>query len=294
MAYEEHLYTTEASAVIVSEDYTPSKNVNTTLIRVSNPYEAFAKLMAMADSKKAKSKGVSELAFIAPDVKVPDSCLVEEFVVIKPGAQLGDNVQIHSQVYIGENVKIGNNVVLHTGVKIMHDCVIGDRCILNPGAVVGSDGFGFAPGDNGNFSKIPQLGNVVIEEDVEIGANTTIDRATMGTTRIGKGTKLDNLIMVAHNCEIGSHNVFAAQVGVAGSTKIGSYNQVGGQVGFAGHLKIGSYCRIAAQSGIMDDLKDKSSVIGAPALPATRFFRIYSIFKKLDELSAKVRELEKK
>jgi len=264
------------------------------LIRVNNPYEAFAKLMTLADAQKPRRTGVSELAFIAPGVVVPDTCLVGEFAVIQSGATIGNNCTIHPQVFIGENVKIGNDVILFPGVKIMHDCVLGDRSIMNPGVVIGTDGFGFAPDANGHFSKIPQMGNVIIDEDVEIGANTTIDRATMGSTRIGKGTKLDNLIMVAHNCEIGQHNVFAAQTGVAGSTKMGDHNQVGGQVGFSGHLKIGSYCKFAAQSGIMEDLADHSSVMGAPALPATRFFRIYTIFRKLDDLARQVNALEKK
>lgn len=294
MAYEQYIYSTEASAVIVAEDFVPSKKVNAALIRVNNPYEAFAKLMALAESQKPKNQGISERAFVAPGVQIPESCLVAEFAVIQAGSVIGENVQIHPQVFVGENVKIGNDVILYPGVKIMHDCVIGDRVILNPGVVIGTDGFGFAPDANGHFSKIPQLGNVIIDEDVEIGANTTIDRATMGSTRVGKGTKLDNLIMVAHNCEIGQHNVFAAQAGVAGSTKIGDHNQVGGQVGFAGHLKIGSYCRFAAQSGIMDNLGDHSSVMGAPAVSATRFFKIYSIFKKLDELAFRVNALEKK
>ncbi|MPM05828.1 UDP-3-O-acylglucosamine N-acyltransferase [bioreactor metagenome] len=294
MAYEHYIYSTEATAVIVAEDYHPSKTIATALIRVKNPYEAFAKLMALAESQKPGKKGISERAFIAPGVHVPDSCFVADFAVIQSGAVIGENVQIHPQVFVGENVKIGHDVVLYPGVKIMHDCEIGNRCILNPGAVVGTDGFGFAPDAQGRFSKIPQLGNVIIEDDVEIGANTTIDRATMGSTRIGEGTKLDNLIMVAHNCEIGKHNVFAAQVGVAGSTKIGDHNQVGGQVGFAGHLKIGSFCRFAAQSGIMDNLEDHSSVMGAPAVSATRFFRIYTIFKTLDDLAFRVGALEKK
>jgi len=294
MAYEHYIYDTEATAVIVAEDFVPSAKVHASLIRVQNPYEAFAKLMSLAESQKPKRSGISERAFVASGVQIPASCLVGEFAVIQSGASVGENVQIFPQVFIGENVIIGNDVILYPGVKIMHDCVIGDRVILNPGVVIGTDGFGFAPDANGHFSKIPQLGNVMIDEDVEIGANTTIDRATMGSTRIGKGTKLDNLIMVAHNCEIGQHNVFAAQTGVAGSTKMGDHNQVGGQVGFAGHLKIGSYCRFAAQSGIMDSLDDHSSVMGAPAVSATRFFKIYSIFKKLDEIAFRVNALEKK
>ncbi|HBG70812.1 MAG: UDP-3-O-(3-hydroxymyristoyl)glucosamine N-acyltransferase [Bacteroidetes bacterium GWF2_43_63] len=294
MVYEHYIYTTEASAVIVAEDFVPSAKVSAALIRVKNPYEAFAKLMTLAEAQKPKNKGVAELAFVAAGVHVPESCFVGEFSVIQAGSAIGENTQIHPQVFIGENVKIGSDVILYPGVKIMHDCVIGDRVILNPGVVVGTDGFGFAPDANGHFSKIPQLGNVIIEDDVEVGANTTIDRATMGSTRVGKGTKLDNLIMIAHNCEIGEHNVFAAQAGVAGSTKIGDHNQVGGQVGFAGHLKIGSYCRFAAQSGIMDSLDDHSSVMGAPAVSATRFFKIYSIFKKLDEIAFRVNALEKK
>lgn len=294
MAYESHIYSTQASAVIVAEDFAPSKSIETSLIRVKNPYEAFAKLMAMADAQKPKKSGVSELAFIAADVQVPSSCLVGEFTVIQKNAKIGERCAIHPQVFIGENVVIGDDVVLFPGAKIMNDCQLGDRCVINAGAIVGGDGFGFAPDENGQYHKIPQLGNVVLESDVEIGANTTIDRATMGSTRIGQGTKLDNLIMIAHNVELGKHNVFAAQTGISGSTKIGDHNRVGGQVGITGHLKIGNHCNIAAQSGIMENVADGQSLMGAPAVPSMRFFRIYAIFRKLDELARKVNSLEKK
>lgn len=294
MAYEQHLYSTQASAVIISEEFKPSKFVSPALIRVNNPYEAFAKLMVFAESQKPRATGISELAFIAEGVNIPTSCLIGEFVVIQKNVQIGKNCTIYPQVFIGENVVIGDDVVLFPGVKVLKDSVIGNRCVLNAGAIVGGDGFGFAPDEKGHFSKIPQLGNVILEDDVEIGANTTIDRATMGSTRIGQGTKLDNLIMIAHNVEIGEHNVFAAQTGVSGSTKMGNHNMIGGQVGFSGHIKIGSRCKIAAQSGIMSDIPDEASLMGSPAIPSSRYFRIYAIFRKLDELARKVNSLENK
>lgn len=294
MAYEKHLYNTRASVVIVAEDFVPSQTVNTTLLRVKNPYEAFAKLMAMAESYKPKPSGISSLAFIAEGVHVPENCLVGEFTVIQRNVVVGERCLIHPQVFIGENVRIGNDVTLFPGVKIMSGCEIGDRCILQPGVVIGGDGFGFAPDENGHYSKIPQLGNVILESDVEIGANTTIDRATMGSTRIGQGTKLDNLIMIAHNVELGKHNVFAAQTGVSGSTKMGDFNMIGGQVGITGHLKMGNRIKIAAQSGIMENVADGASLMGSPAVSSTRFFRIYAVFRKLDELSRKLSELENK
>ncbi len=294
MAYEQHLYQTKASVVIVADDFKPSASFSATLIKVSNPYEAFAKLMTMAEAQKPKASGVSSLAFVAPGVNVPESCFVGEFVVIQKQVVIGERCMIHPQAYIGENVIIGNDVVLFPGAKVLNNCQLGDRCVINAGAVIGGDGFGFAPDSNGHYRKIPQLGNVVLENDVEIGANTTIDRATMGSTVIGEGTKLDNLIMIAHNVEIGKHSVFAAQTGVSGSTKMGDFNMVGGQVGITGHLKIGSRIKIAAKSGIMENLDDGASVMGAPAMPSTKFFRIYAIFKKLDELAQKVNSLENK
>ncbi len=294
MAYEQHLYSTSASAVIVADDFKPSKAVSAALIRVKNPYEAFAKLMAFAESQKPRATGVSELAFIAQGVEIPSSCLIGEFVVVQKNAKIGENCTIYPQVFIGENAIVGNDVVLFPGVKVMNDSVIGNRCVLNAGAIIGGDGFGFAPDEKGHYNKIPQLGNVVLEDDVEIGANTTIDRATMGSTRIGQGTKLDNLIMIAHNVELGKHNVFAAQAGVSGSTKMGDHNMIGGQVGFSGHIKIGSHCKIAAQSGIMSDVPNEASLMGSPAIPSNRYFRIYAIFRKLDELARKVNSLENK
>lgn len=294
MAYEKHIYTTEASAVIVDESFKPSEKHSTTLIRVKNPYEAFAKLMSMAEAQKPQKKGISNLAFIAGDVKITESCYVGEYSVIHSNTKIGERCVVYPQVFIGENVKIGDDVILYPGVKIMQGCEIGNRCIIHAGTVIGSDGFGFALDEKGEYKKIPQTGNVVLEDDVEIGANTTIDRATMGSTKVGKGSKLDNLIQVAHNVELGKHNVFAAQAGIAGSCKFGDYNQVGGQVGFAGHLKVGSYCKFAAQSGIKDNVQDKSSVMGAPAMNAVRYMRVYALFKKLDDMAARINKLEKK
>ncbi|PLW94680.1 MAG: UDP-3-O-(3-hydroxymyristoyl)glucosamine N-acyltransferase, partial [Marinilabiliales bacterium] len=231
--------------------------------------------------------------FVDPSVKTDETHYIGEFAVVQKGVVLGNNVQINAQVFIGENVKIGNNVLIYPGAKILERCEVGDNCIIHSGVVIGSDGFGFAPDENGEYKKIPQTGNVVLENDVEIGANTTIDRATMGSTVVGRGTKLDNLIMIAHNVELGGHNVFAAQTGVAGSTKIGSYNMFGGQVGIAGHLKLGSKIKIAAQSGIMDNIEDGESLMGSPAMPAARYFRIFALFRKLDDMAKRLNQLEK-
>jgi UDP-3-O-[3-hydroxymyristoyl] glucosamine N-acyltransferase len=294
MKYASFVEKSEASVIIVPSDFETSKKPNASLIRVEDPYSAFAKLLSFSESFKEKKNGISSLAFVDLSVKTKDSLYVGEFAVIQKGVSIGADVQIYPQVFIGENVKIGNNVLIYPGARILERCEIGDNCIIHSGVVIGSDGFGFAPNEKGEFKKIPQIGNVVIQNDVEIGANTTIDRATMGSTIIGKGSKLDNLIQIAHNVELGGHNVFAAQSGVAGSTKIGSYNMFGGQVGIAGHLKLGSKIKIAAQSGIMNNVEDEESLMGSPAMPSSRYFRIFALFRKLDEMATRVNGLEKK
>lgn len=294
MKYESFVYSSKATLLIVPASFSPSKKLDINLIKVLDPYAAFAKLLSFAESMKETKKGISSLAFIEKGLEIDKSCYIGEFVVIQKACVLGVKVQIYPQVFIGENVKIGNNVIIYPGVKIFERCEIGDNCIIHSGAVIGSDGFGFAPNEKGEYQKIPQTGNVLIESNVEIGVNTVVDRATMGSTIIRRGTKLDNLIQIAHNVELGEHNVFAAQTGISGSTKIGSNNMFGGQVGVAGHLKIGNKIKIAAQSGIMNDIKDGESLMGSPALPASRFFRIYTLFRKLDEMAARINKLEKK
>ena len=293
MKYASFVEKSQASVIIVPADFVPGSKPEGTLIRVTDPYSAFAKLMSFAESFKPRKKGVSELSFIDTSVEIDESVYIGEFAVIQKGAILGKDVQIYPQVFIGENVKIGNNVLIYPGARILERCEIGDHCIIHSGVVIGSDGFGFAPDEKGEYKKIPQTGNVVVESDVEIGANTSIDRATMGSTIIGRGTKLDNLIQIAHNVELGGHNVFAAQSGIAGSTKIGSYNMFGGQVGIAGHLQLGSKIIIAAQSGIMDNIEDGESLMGSPAMPSSRYFRIFALFRKLDDMAKRLNQLEK-
>lgn len=294
MSYAHYLYTCSATAVICPSDFKPSQPISSTLIKVDQPYAAFAKLMQMAAAESKKQEGISELAYIDQSSIIGINAFIGPQVVIMSNVLIGAHAQIHPQVYIGNNVKIGDNVTLFPGVRILDDCIIGNNCILHPGVVIGSDGFGFAPDENGIFSKIPQTGNVILEDDVDVGANTTIDRATMGSTIIRQGTKLDNLIQVAHNVEIGKHNVVASQAGFSGSVKVGDHNMIGGQVGIAGHLRIGNFCKIAAQSGIPSDVSDGSTLFGSPAIEASLAKRLFVYYKNLDSLVRRINDLEKK
>lgn len=282
--YSHYIYETEASAVLVSDDFVTERPVSPVLIRVKDPYVALADLMNAMESTRPKPQGIEQPCFIAEGVVVPDDAYIGAFAYIGKGVHLGKGVKVFPQSYIGENVTIGDGSVIRAGVRIYQDCVIGKGCIIHSGAVIGADGFGFAPRPDGTYEKIPQIGNVVIDDDVEIGANTTVDRATFGSTRIGKGTKLDNLIQVAHNVEIGTGNVFAAQVGVAGSTKIGDFNQVGGQVGFAGHIHVGNMNQFGAQSGIPNNVGDGNRLIGYPAVGLRQFAKTQVYLKRLGEL----------
>lgn len=282
--YSHYIYETEASAVLVSDDFVVERPVSPVLIRVKDPYVALADLMNAMESTRPKPQGIEQPCFIAEGVVVPDDAYIGAFAYIGKGVHLGKGVKVYPQSYIGENVTIGDGSVIRAGVRIYQDCVIGKGCIIHSGAVIGADGFGFAPRPDGTYEKIPQIGNVVIDDDVEIGANTTVDRATFGSTRIGKGTKLDNLIQVAHNVEIGTGNVFAAQVGVAGSTKIGDFNQVGGQVGFAGHIHVGNMNQFGAQSGIPNNVGDGNRLIGYPAVGLRQFAKTQVYLKRLGEL----------
>ncbi len=282
--YSHYIYETEASAVLVSDDFVTERPVSPVLIRVKDPYVALADLMNAMESTRPKPQGIEQPCFIAEGVVVPDDAYIGAFAYIGKGVHLGKGVKVYPQSYIGENVTIGDGSVIRAGVRIYQDCVIGKGCIIHSGAVIGADGFGFAPRPDGTYEKIPQIGNVVIDDDVEIGANTTVDRATFGSTRIGKGTKLDNLIQVAHNVEIGTGNVFSAQVGVAGSTKIGDFNQVGGQVGFAGHIHVGNMNQFGAQSGIPNNVGDGNRLIGYPAVGLRQFAKTQVYLKRLGEL----------
>jgi UDP-3-O-[3-hydroxymyristoyl] glucosamine N-acyltransferase len=246
--YTHYIYNTEASIVLVNKDFVPEGEIKATLVKVDNAYACIAMLLNMVEQARPKHSGIEQPSHIDESVSIPENHYIGAFAYIAKGVTLGNNVCIYPQVYIGENVKIGDHVTLYPGVKIYHDCVLGNHVTLQAGCIIGSDGFGFAPTSEG-YQKISQIGNVVIEDNVEIGANTTIDRATMGSTFIRKGVKLDNLIQIAHNVEIGQNTVMAAQVGIAGSTKVGEHCMFGGQVGIAGHITIGNQVNIGAQSG---------------------------------------------
>lgn len=291
--YTHYIYTTRASAVLVRRDFVPERDVPASLIQVDDPYATLAELLTYVNKQLQPAKvGVEQPCFIADGVDVPDDVYVGAFAYVAKGVKLGKGVKIYPQVYVGDDVTIGDNTILYPGVKVYHGCVIGRDCILQAGCVIGGDGFGFAPRGS-EFVKIAQVGNVVICDNVEIGANTTIDRATMGSTVIGESVKLDNLIQVAHNVEIGDHTMMAAQVGIAGSAKIGSYNMVGGQVGFTGHIKVGDRNQIGAQSGVHTSMGDDKALIGSPPVPVRDFARQVVNVKKLSSLYDDVRALKK-
>ena len=290
--YTHYIYDTDASIVLVNRDFVPEAPIKTTLIKVDNAYACIAMLLNMVEQARPKRSGREENVFVDSSVSLPESYYLGAFSYISRGVRLGNNISIYPQVYIGDNVRIGNNVTLHPGVKIYHDCVIGNNCTIHAGSVIGADGFGFAPSADG-YQKIAQIGNVVLEDNVEIGANATIDRATMGSTLIRKGVKLDNLVQIAHNVEIGKDTVMAAQVGVAGSTKVGERCMFGGQVGVAGHITIGDNVNIGAQSGIPNHVESNQSILGYPAQPAREFARQTVMIKKLPELNQTIRQLQK-
>ncbi len=281
--YESYIYSTLSSAVLVSEEFLPKSAISANLIRVADPYMAISQLMAAYKKALQKKKsGISGNSAIDPTATIGGNTFVDSFTVVGEGSQIGENVELHSNVYVGANVKIGANTIVHPGVKIMDDTVVGENCVLHPGVVLGSEGFGFAPDENGVYQDIPQLGNVELGNNVSIGANTTIDRATMGSTRIGNGVKLDNLVQIAHNVEIGDHTVIASQTGVSGSTKIGKHCVIAGQVGFAGHLKIADGTKIGAMSGIAKSISTPDGVYsGHPLLPLKQYLRLMITLRKL-------------
>jgi len=296
-AYTKYIYTTEASAVLVRRDFSAEHPIRTTLIRVDDPYQSFTKLMQMVDeAMKQQKSGIATTAIIGEGVTFSqkESVWISEYVVIGKNVKIGKGVKIYPQVFIDDNCIIGDNSILYSGVKMYHSCVLGNNCLLHSGVVVGSDGFGFAPLADGSYTKIPQLGNVIIEDNIEIGSNSCIDRATMGSTVIRKGTKLDNLIQVAHNCEIGSNTVVAAQSGFSGSSKVGSNCMIGGQVGISGHLQLGNRVMVAAQSGIAGNVKDDAKIMGSPAFDASQYKRASILFKNIDQLYKRIKELEAK
>jgi UDP-3-O-[3-hydroxymyristoyl] glucosamine N-acyltransferase len=292
--YAKYLENTQASILLVSKDFSYKIPETTTLIKVKNAYEATAKLLHFYQSNVHKT-GVEEPSYIDKNALIGDEIYLGAFSYISEGAQIGDGAKIYPNVFIGKNVKIGENTIIYSGVNIYHECEIGNNCIIHSGVVIGSDGFGFAPTLDGSFSKIPQVGNVVVEDFVEIGANTVIDRATMGSTRIQKGTKLDNLIQIAHNVSIGQNTVVAAQAGISGSTKIGNQVMIGGQAGIVGHIEIADGSKINAQSGVSKALKEKgSAVTGSPAWDYSKMLKAQALIKKLPELFERILDLEKK
>jgi UDP-3-O-[3-hydroxymyristoyl] glucosamine N-acyltransferase len=292
--YTPFIYTTKASVVIVNKDFCPDQPIEATMIKVEDAYTAFAKLLELYNQIKNEKKGVSSLAFVAKSAKIGKDVYVGEFAYVGENAVVGDNSKIFPQVFLGDNVHVGNNSTIYAGVVIYSDNVIGSDCTIHGGVVIGADGFGFAPQQDKNYKKVAQIGNVVIEDNVEIGSNTTIDRATLGSTIIRKGVKLDNLIQVAHNVEIGENTVIAAQTGISGSTKIGKNCMIAGQVGFVGHLNIGDEVKVGAQSGISGNLKDGSIVMGSPAIEISMHRRSLVHFKNLSEIVKRLDELERR
>lgn len=291
--YINYLYETRATAVIVSKTFTPEHPVTATLIRVDDPYLAFANLLKRYNEMQLDKKGVDPLAFVHPTATLGQDCYVGPFAYIGEHATIGDHTKIYPQTYVGDNTSVGKNSTLFAGVRVYQNVVIGNNCILHSGVVVGADGFGFAPTGDGGYQKIDQIGTVIIEDDVEVGANTTIDRATLGATRILKGVKLDNLCQVAHNVVVGEHTVMASQSGIAGSGKVGSHCVIAGQVGIVGHIEIGNNVTIAAQSGVTRNFPDGVTILGSPATDAVKQRKTYIYERNLDRLYARVDELEK-
>jgi len=293
--YESYIYSTESSIVLVNNNLKLQKPVSCTLIRVDDAYKSFALLLEVyQQGQKQQSVGVDERASVQEGSKLGENIYIGEFSVVCRNAKIGDNVKIYPQVYVGNNVEIGSNTILYPGVRVYSDCKIGDDCIIHSGAVIGADGFGFAPQMDDEHKKVPQVGNVIIEDFVEIGANTTVDRATMGSTIIRKGAKLDNLIQVAHNVEIGERTFIAAQTGISGSTKIGRLCLIGGQVGFSGHINIADEVKIGAQTGIANHIKEKGAVVqGTPAISLINFQKSSIVFKTLPDLRREVYHLKR-
>jgi UDP-3-O-[3-hydroxymyristoyl] glucosamine N-acyltransferase len=291
--YSPYIYTTQSSIVLVSKDFIAEKEIKATLVRVEDAYRAFAELLGLYSQSKPQKTGIDQTAVIHPKSEIGENTYIGALAVIESGAKIGINVKIYPQVYVGENVQIGDNTIIYSGVKIYEDCIIGKDCIFHSGVVIGSDGFGFAPETGTDYKKIPQIGNVTIGDRVEIGANTTIDRATIGSTILRNGVKLDNLIQVAHNVEIGENTVIAAHTGISGSVKIGKNCVIGGQVGFVGHIKIGDNVKVGAQSGILSDVPDNSIMQGSPAVKLKSFYKSTVIFNKLPELNANINQLQK-
>ncbi len=293
--YEPYVYTTEASALLVPKDFIAQKEVHATLIKVDNVYESINLLLERFSSEEGRTHGISDNAKVQDTATLGSDISIGDFSIVSHGASIGSHVTIFPQVFIGSNVRIGNNVTLHPGVKIHHDCIIGNNVVIQSNTVIGNDGFGFLPLEDGTYQKIKHTGNVIIEDNVDIGANVAIDRATMGSTIVKTGAKLDNLIHLAHNVEVGRHTVMAAQSGIAGSTKIGDRCMLGGQSGFAGHIQIADGSKFQAKTGVNSSIKEPNlEYYGYPALRYSHFQRSYVHFRNLPDLAKKIFELEKK
>lgn len=294
--YEEHIYQTGASICIVNKSFEPTKSLpeHLTLVKVDDAYACFAKLLDFYNQMRTKAPQIEQPSFVAASAKIEEGLYLGAFAYIGEHAKIGKNVKIYPNSYIGDNVSIGDNTTIHAGVKIYADCQIGKNCIVHSGVVIGADGFGFAPNEKGEYQKVPQIGNVILEDDVEVGANATIDCATLGSTVIKRGVKIDNLCQIAHNVEIGEHTAMAAQVGVAGSAKIGKHVMIGGQAGIAGHLHIADQTKIVAQSGIPSTVKKADTLMGSPGINIDDFKKSYFGFRKLPFILNKIQEFDQK
>ena len=290
--YTPYIYETKASIVLVNKDFVPEHEIKATLIKVDNAYDSLARLLTLYEQSKPRKTGIDPLAFIAPTAQIGKDVWIAPFAYVGENAVVGDRTVLHPHVTIGDGAQVGDDCTLYANATVYHDCRVGNRCTLHAGSVVGADGFGFAPTPQG-YEKIPQIGIAILEDDVEIGANTCIDRATMGATIVHKGAKLDNLVQVAHNDEIGSHTVMAAQVGIAGSTKVGEWCMFGGQAGIAGHIHIGDRVVLGAQSGVPSSIKSDQRLIGAPPMEEKPFFKSHAIFRKLPDMYFELNALRK-
>lgn len=294
-AYTNYIYSTDASIVLVNEGFKPEKPLKPTctLIRVANAYEAFAKLLQAYQQIKGQKSGIEQPSYVSSDAQIGDNCYIGAFAYVGAGAKIGNNVKIYPHVYVGDNASIGDNTTLFSGVKVYHECVVGKDCTIHANTVVGSDGFGFAPNSEGQaFVKVPQIGNVIIEDNVEVGSNTSIDRATMGSTVLKKGVKLDNLVQIAHNVVVGENTVIAGLTGVAGSSKVGKNCMIGAQVGVAGHLKIADNVKVAGQSGVGSNIDKEGEIVqGSPAISIGDFRRSYVLFRNLPKMNDRISEL---
>ena len=291
--YTAHIYKTQASITIVNKTFEPDNDLKTTLIKVDDAYMAFSKILEYYNSVKLNKIGVEQPSFISESAKYGENLYIGAFSYIADNVVIGNNVKIFPNSYIGDNVTLGDNTIIFSGAKIYSETMIGKNCVINSGAIIGADGFGFAPNENGGYNKVPQIGNVILEDFVDVGAGTTIDRATLGSTIVREGVKLDNQIQIAHNVEIGKNTVIAAQTGIAGSTHIGEHCQIGGQVGIAGHITIGNNVKIQAQSGIARHVKDNEILQGSPALAISDYNKSYVHFKNLPKIVKNINDLEK-